>query len=316
VAPLWSVSETISANSDTGQTSGSVTVTAIQDTDSDPGETVTLEITGVTGATEDGDQSQTVTIGDDDLPPTFLVTSLEATSTGFLAQFNADVDTSVSSQGDTSDGAFGADDLVVTGATSGPVTGSFVFNDPPRTLTFIATGGPLVADTYTVAMRSADNGFRDTAGNLLDDRGGEDRILDQATVDEIPAEQTDDRVIDEIPMQEHRGALWKQRLVNQRKHFTRIFRLERLLDREVEETKAARLIRCLILVSGKQRDNRVDPVLDEPGDLLLAPHPAVLEAVASNALANRQPAGDHPFETTRLKTGQDVPFETSMRFAR
>lgn len=153
---------------DTGQTSGSVTVTAVQDTDSDPGETVTLEITAVTGAAEDGEQSQTVTIDDDDLPPTFLATSLEATSTGFVAEFNADLDTSVLSQGDTSDGAFGADDLVVTGATNGPVTGSFVFNDPLRTLTFIATGGPLAADTYTVAMRSADNGFRDTAGNLLD----------------------------------------------------------------------------------------------------------------------------------------------------
>ena len=37
-----------------------------------------------------------------------------------------------------------------------------------RSLTFIATGEPLAADTYTVALRSADNGLKDTTGNLLD----------------------------------------------------------------------------------------------------------------------------------------------------
>ena len=63
---------------------------------------------------------------------------------------------------------FGASDLTLTGATGGPVTGSFFVDDTLRRLTFIATGGPLAADTYTVAMRSADNGFKDTAGNLLD----------------------------------------------------------------------------------------------------------------------------------------------------
>jgi hypothetical protein len=35
-------------------------------------------------------------------------------------------------------------------------------------LSFITTGNRLAADTYTVTIRSGDNGLKDTAGNLLD----------------------------------------------------------------------------------------------------------------------------------------------------
>ena len=38
-------------------------------------------------------------------------------------------------------------------------------------LTFLPTGGPLAPDTYTVTLRSAANGLRDTAGGLLDGDG-------------------------------------------------------------------------------------------------------------------------------------------------
>ena len=55
-----------------GQTTGTTTVTAIQDVLVEGNETVVLDITGVTNGTENGTQQQTITIIDDDSnnPPT------------------------------------------------------------------------------------------------------------------------------------------------------------------------------------------------------------------------------------------------------
>jgi hypothetical protein len=49
-----------------GSTSGSVTINAVQDGTDEPNETVIVDITGVTNATESGTQQVTVTIVDDD----------------------------------------------------------------------------------------------------------------------------------------------------------------------------------------------------------------------------------------------------------
>jgi hypothetical protein len=51
-----------------GGTTGSVTVTAVQDTEDESDETVVVDITTVTGGNESGTQQQTTTITDDDLP--------------------------------------------------------------------------------------------------------------------------------------------------------------------------------------------------------------------------------------------------------
>jgi carbon monoxide dehydrogenase subunit G len=52
-----------------GSLSGSITLSAVQDTLDEPDETIVVEITGVTNGTEDGTQQVTATITDDDPPP-------------------------------------------------------------------------------------------------------------------------------------------------------------------------------------------------------------------------------------------------------
>jgi hypothetical protein len=61
-----------------GSLTGTATVTAVQDVIDEPNETVIVDITGVTNATESGTQQQTVTITDDDDPTT--ITSLNITT--------------------------------------------------------------------------------------------------------------------------------------------------------------------------------------------------------------------------------------------
>ena len=61
-------SNTITINA--GSTTGTTTVTAVQDALDEVNETVILDITGVTNATENGTQQETITITDDDGEPT------------------------------------------------------------------------------------------------------------------------------------------------------------------------------------------------------------------------------------------------------
>ena len=151
-----------------GTTSGSITVAAALDDEDEPDETVVVDIANVTGGVESGIQQQTTTITDDDEVLSFTVSSLLPTSTGFVAELSADVDASVLNLYDSK---LGDPDAVLSGAATGPVTGSLVVDSGLRTVTFIKTGDPLPADTYSVRLRSADDGFKDLAGNLLDGDG-------------------------------------------------------------------------------------------------------------------------------------------------
>ena len=152
-----------------GATTGSITVTAIQDEVNEPDETVVVGITSVTNGNEDGDQQQTTTIVDDDVPPTFAVTSLTANGSGFQLDFTRTIDPRDINLYDTQNAGLGAADVVVTGATSGPVAGSLIVGQ--SSVKFVKTGDALAADTYTVTLRSAADGFKDTDGNLLDGNG-------------------------------------------------------------------------------------------------------------------------------------------------
>ena len=174
-----------------GATTGSVTVTAVQDEVNEPDETVIVDITSVTNGNEDGDQQQTTTILDDDIPPSFAVTSLDSNGSGFQLEFTSSIDASEINIYDTQNAGFGAADVVVTGATSGPVTGSVIVGD--SSVTFIKTGDPLAADTYTVTLRSAADGFKDTDGMLLDGDGdgtGGDDYSDSFAIDEVAGART------------------------------------------------------------------------------------------------------------------------------
>lgn len=153
-----------------GETSGSITVAAVQDSDDEDNETVVVDIDIVVNGNEDGTQQATTTITDDDGPASFVVSDFAGTSTGFMAQLNAPIDTADLNLYDTSAG-LGVADVTLSGASGGAVTGSLVVAPSDDMIYFIATGGTLAADTYTATLRSAADGFEDTDSRSLDGNG-------------------------------------------------------------------------------------------------------------------------------------------------
>ena len=75
---------------------------------------------------------------------------------------------------DTQTGGLGpADVTLARGRPPARSRGSLVVNAAGDGLTFVATGGLLPADTYTVVLRSAANGFRDTLAGAAPDGNGD-----------------------------------------------------------------------------------------------------------------------------------------------
>jgi hypothetical protein len=103
--------------------------------------------------------------------PTFLVASLTPTATGFVAAFNRPVDRAFVNLYDGPDVENEPTDVMLVGNAVGAVAGSLVWNAAGNQLTFIKTGGPLAADTYSVTLASRQFGFVDLEGNLLDGNG-------------------------------------------------------------------------------------------------------------------------------------------------
>ena len=99
----------------------------------------------------------------------FDVAQFTATPSGFTVQFDRPFDSGKMNLHDVQAGTFGPADVVLVGNAEGRVAGSLVLS--ADTLTFVATGGPLRADTYTVRLRSADDGFVDLSGQRLDGDG-------------------------------------------------------------------------------------------------------------------------------------------------
>ena len=108
------------------------------------------------------------------------VSSLTPTPTGFVAVFDKAFNPSVINLYDAS-GSFGADDVLLTSASSPQVSfhGSLFISPNDQTITFVKTSnftgagfdpstGVLSAGTYTVTFRSASNGFKDSLGAPLD----------------------------------------------------------------------------------------------------------------------------------------------------
>ncbi len=99
---------------------------------------------------------------------TVQVFSLAPTTTGFVVDINSILDVTPLNLYDDQSGILGPADVTLIGDTTGTVRGSLILSANHRQATFVATGGPLAPDTYTVTLRSANNGFQDIAGNLLD----------------------------------------------------------------------------------------------------------------------------------------------------
>lgn len=149
-----------------GSTSGSLTVMAADDEVHEPDETVIVDIATVVNGSELGEQRQTTTILDDDTPTSFRVTSLTPTDSGFRVAFNGTLDGRQLNLNDTLNANRGAADVTLTGASRGEVAGSLIIGDTG--VEFVKSGDALGADTYTVTLLSAVDGFKDDGGSLLD----------------------------------------------------------------------------------------------------------------------------------------------------
>jgi hypothetical protein len=99
---------------------------------------------------------------------TVQVSTLTPTDSGVVLDFNTVLDVTPLNLYDSQSGSLGPADVTLVGNTVGAVRGSLVFDGVHQQATFIATGGPLAPDTYTLTLRSAVNGFVDPSGNLLD----------------------------------------------------------------------------------------------------------------------------------------------------
>ncbi len=148
-----------------GATSANIALTINNDTLAEANETVIVTLGTPTGATLGTNTSTTVTIVDNE--DAFQVTSFSSTATGFVAQLNRAIDQSVLNLYDQA-AEFGAADVTLVGVSGGGVTGSLVVNSTGKTLTFIATGGSLVPDSYTATIFSSAMAAHDTTTNLLD----------------------------------------------------------------------------------------------------------------------------------------------------
>ncbi|WP_254507965.1 hypothetical protein [Anatilimnocola floriformis] len=119
---------------------------------------------------------------DTSLPKTFVITvgpeltlrvvSVSMTSTGFVAEFNRQLQASALSLYDMQGSPFGAPDVVLQRVGSPlPVRGSLVLDPTLKKLTFIATSGVLPDGDYNLTLRAATNGIVDTLGTVLDGNG-------------------------------------------------------------------------------------------------------------------------------------------------
>ena len=98
----------------------------------------------------------------------FHVMELRPTASGFEAALSHDLDPAVLNLYDGQDAAADAADVTLTGAASGAVRGTLEWDAGARAVRFVATGGTLAADRYTVRMSSRRDGVARPSGELLD----------------------------------------------------------------------------------------------------------------------------------------------------
>jgi hypothetical protein len=104
-------------------------------------------------------------------PTAFHVTNFAAQASGFDVQFNRAASLTMLNLYSGLSGVYGPPDVTLVGATTGPVSGSLVWNPTTNTASFIKTGGVLAPDTYTVTLVSGSSAWQDTSNSLLDGSG-------------------------------------------------------------------------------------------------------------------------------------------------
>lgn len=120
--------------------------------------------------------------------PPFAVSELTATSNGFVADFNGILNPDMLNLYDTESAGLGPADVTLVGATTGPVVGSLVVDSELQSVTFLSATGPLAADTYTVTLRSALDGFRSASGVALDGDGDSTEGGDYVTTFQVTSD--------------------------------------------------------------------------------------------------------------------------------
>jgi Right handed beta helix region/Cohesin domain len=102
-------------------------------------------------------------------PSTFQVTSFNGSPSGFDATFDRPVDVSrLNLYSGASDELGPADVTLVGQHGNSPVLGSLIWDAATNTAHFVATGGVLAPDTYSVDLASRANGWTDSNGSPLD----------------------------------------------------------------------------------------------------------------------------------------------------
>ena len=176
-----------------GSLSGFVTVTAVQDTVFEGGETVVVDITGVTNGTEAGTQTATTTITDDDSAPTVTLAVDQATiaENAGVAKFTATL-SNASTQAVTVDLGFAGtatltDDYTRTGTqiviAAGSLSGFVTVTAVPDT---VFEGGETVVVDITGVTNGTESGTQTATTTIADDDGAPTVTLavDQATIAE------------------------------------------------------------------------------------------------------------------------------------
>ncbi len=180
---LSSSSITIAA----GQTTGTATVTAVQDTLDETNETVVLDISSVSGgggATESGSQQVTVTITDDDPEPTLSIADVSLTegNSGSSAM-TFTVSLSAASSKAVTVAYATADNTATAGSDYTAVSGTLTFNPGETSKTFnvniAGDSSPESDETFTVTLSSPTNAS-------LADSTASGTILNDESVNQAP----------------------------------------------------------------------------------------------------------------------------------
>ncbi len=145
-----------------GSLSGTATITAVNDTIDEDDETVIVDITGVTNATESGTQTVTVTITDDDAEPTISVNDQSVaegnsgtTTLTFTVTLSAASGKTVTANYATADGtATAGTDYTAISTT----TLSFAAGETSKTVSVTVTGDTVTEPDETVLLNLSSPG--------------------------------------------------------------------------------------------------------------------------------------------------------------
>jgi len=160
-----------------GNTSGSITLTGVNDTTFEGSETVTVDVTGVTNGTENGSQQVTATINDDDSAPSVTlslagsplaenggVATVTATLSNPSTQ-NVTIDLGFTGTASSSDYSLSGTSIIITaGNTSGSITLTGV-NDAQT------EGNETVIVDVTSVTNGTESGSQQVTATIADDDG-------------------------------------------------------------------------------------------------------------------------------------------------